>query len=113
MIRFILLRDKLNQTNIYKLIKANNYLACLERSIQLAKAHYELEQHNIKLGVSKSQSQQPSPKLNVATLANEQLNEPTDKDKLSAVGSALQTLDLIECLRVRINEIISENTQFA
>lgn len=113
MIRFILLRDKLNQTNIYKLVKANNYLACLERSIQLAKAHYELEQHNIKLGVNKSQSQQPSPKLNVATLANEQLNEPTDKDKLSAVGSALQTLDLIECLRVRINEIISENTQFA
>jgi hypothetical protein len=111
LLRFILLRDKTNKTDCLDIVKSSPFLDDLEKAIQLSKAHYELEEKNMK-SLPKSDifsNKQNDNKFEVHTVNdNEKINEPSVDDKIKSVQLALQTFDLIESLRVRINEIITE-----
>ena len=106
LIRFILLRDKANQTELFDSIKSSPYLKeDLEDAVKLAKAHYELEYRNLMSDSGEKMSQQ---KFQVCTPKNEHMKEPTINDKCESVKAALQSIDLIESLRVRNKEILEE-----
>ena len=83
----------------------------LEKAIQLSKAHYELEEKNMK-STPKSEitsNKKDDNKFEVHAFNDRQkINEPSIEDKIKSVQLALQTFDLIESLRVRINEIVAE-----
>lgn len=110
LLRYILLRDKENSTKVYDLVRESSYLSELQRAIQLSKAHYELEIRNLKQDKQAGLSQQQETVLDVCLMgkSNKQLKEPSLEDKLAAARSGLYSIDLIECLRVRVEEIIAD-----
>ena len=75
----------------------------------MAKQQSEMEYNNLKL-VSNSLSNENhfSSCFEVKTNLNEKIGEPTNEERMKGLETALQKCDLIECLRVRINEIIRE-----
>lgn len=109
MIRFVLLRDQFNRTNVFSLIETSKYLGHLEKATRMEKQQIEMEYNNLKL-VTKSSSKEShfSSCFEVKTSLNEKIGEPTNEERMKGLESALQKCDLIECLRVRINEIIRE-----
>jgi hypothetical protein len=104
LIRFIILRDRDNRIALEKSNLADEYLRQLEKAIQISKAHYDLEQKKM-LSQPKVDTKQA---FSVKTLSNEEIEEPTRDEKLVAIQSAIHQLDMIECLRIRVNEIIAE-----
>lgn len=42
------------------------------------------------------------------TVNQRELDEPTREEKMSSLANSLLTIDMIECSRVRVNEILSE-----
>jgi hypothetical protein len=109
MIRFVLLRDQFNRTNVFSLIESSKYLEHLEKATRMAKQQTEIEYNNLKL-VSNLPSNENhfSSCFEVKTNLNEKIGEPTNEERMKGLETALQKCDLIECLRVRINEIIRE-----
>jgi len=108
LIRFIILKDNRNRISFHKSSLTDEYLKHLEKAIKISKAHYELERKNtLENKVSQSKNDR-SLNYSVKTLTNEEVTEPTSDDKLIAIQSAIHQLDIIECLRIRVNEIIAE-----
>jgi hypothetical protein len=114
MLRFILLRDQFDRTNVFKLLETNRFLDYLEKSTQVAKKRNEFEYNNLKFLLNEDRTkschkaENSIPCFEVKTNLNESIMEPTNDERKKSLESALQKCDLIECLRVRINEIIRE-----
>jgi hypothetical protein len=117
MLRFLLLRDQFDRTNVFKLLETSRFLDYLEKSTQLAKKRVEFEYNNLKFlsnedrkkSCHKAAAEEESiPCFEVKTNLNESIMEPTSDERKKSLESALQKCDLVECLRVRINEIIRE-----
>jgi hypothetical protein len=110
--RYLLIRDKENFTGVADLFVQVSFLSELEKAVQLSKAHYELE---VKTVLSSPVKEVNNNNIMNITLQgngdnkNPNLREPNKQDRLNALQSGLQTIDLIECLRVRIYEILNEN----
>jgi len=115
MLRFVLLRDHFNRTNVFKLVETNQYLDYLEKATQTAKKQAELEYSNLKMITDSNSNTNIKSNENffngcfeVKTNLNEEMREPTNEERMKGLEMSFQKIDLIECLRVRINEIIRE-----
>ncbi len=107
MLRFLLIRDKGNETRVFYLLSEAPYLEELKTAVQFSREHYEQQRKNL-LGVQKNDT---SIKFEANTLDNERIAEATTEDKIGSCASALQALDLIELLRCRVVELLEAGGQ--
>lgn len=112
LLRFVLLKDKCaNATNVYGLIKRSNFvfLRELRKEIDLMKKFYSHELINIKQQDAQGKSNgHENDLIQVTTIDNKEIKEPSRNEKVASVNLALQTVDLIESIVVRCEEIIDE-----
>jgi hypothetical protein len=106
LIRFLLIKDKQNETGINELLIVSDYLNELNKSIAATKSSYSYEQHNM-LNKEKSEETSSSSKMEVST-QNGIVNEMTDDEKLLSVKNAIQSIELIESLQTRCVELLNE-----
>lgn len=107
LIRFVLIGDKQNQTGLNELLVAGDYLEELKRLTEATKSSYELEKHTM---LNKPQENESGSQLEVKT-QNGILNEPSFDEKLQSVKNGLQSIELIESLRLRSLELLNERIQ--
>ena len=106
MLRFVLIRDKQeNRTHIFDMLKESEYLNELKISIQFSKEHYAKEQKNL-INMEPTEAV----KCEVTTSSNETIKEPTVDDKLQSCKNALQSIDLLDSLRCRVDELFNERS---
>jgi hypothetical protein len=108
LIRFVLLRDKLNVTGVREVVRALPFLGHLERAVRVSKAHYELEKRNIHNKQPSEINNNSISGINVSLSGGKELRQPSSKEQLGAVEAGLQSIDLIECLRIRVFEILEQ-----
>ena len=109
MLRYLVLRDKANMTGVFDLLRESPFLNELEKAAQLSKAHYELESRNLKTEPSYEVNNNVMLQVKLGFDKERTLREPSTEDRLNSLNSGLQTIDLIECLRIRVFEIIQEH----
>lgn len=105
LIRFLLIKDKLNETGINELLIVSDYLSQLSKQVEATKSSYGYQKHNL-LG-TKDKNEADGGEIEVST-QNGTLTEPTLDDKISSVQNALQSIELIESLQTRCTELLNE-----
>jgi hypothetical protein len=105
LLRFILLKDKMDKTGVLGLIVKNSYLIEIEKAVQMSKAHYELERRNLKKD-NKNDVEFQVETLNNNSLKDENVKKLSFEQKIDAMDSSLNTIDMIESLRVRCVELV-------
>ena len=113
LLRFILMKDDLNKTNILCAIEETKYLKDIEKAVQLSKAHYELEMRNLKSNKDTNLEMSEKIEMKIENIKNgDELstnpNELSYEQKLDAMNISLNTIDLIESLRVRCVELVEK-----
>lgn len=113
LLRFLILRDKNNITNIWTVLKSIeiNYLEPLRKGIELSCAHWkmkirDLENEKKMLGNHKDEILTD---INVM-VGGENLPKMPVEETIKFCCCALNTLDMIECILTRINECIKIST---
>jgi hypothetical protein len=109
LLRFILMRNNFNKTNIINfIINQSNYLKDIEKAVQLSKAHYELEIKNIKNNNDAKLDKNVEFKIESIKNGDEfdTNKELSYEQKLDAMNISWNTIDMIESLRVRCVELI-------
>jgi hypothetical protein len=103
LLRFLLLRDKANETRVFDLVKGAGFLDELKTGVQFSREHYGQEKKNL-LGMQKNDT---SMKFE-ATMegSGAKVEEPSTDDRIGSCVNALQSLDLIESLRCRVVELL-------
>jgi hypothetical protein len=103
-LRFLLIRDRqANKTSIYTLLKKSTYMHELEKALEFSKAHYKLEIDRLK----QDHTTNVNNNIDIQIEANELSAIPCKQDQIFALENAFGTLDLIESLRIRINELLN------
>jgi hypothetical protein len=109
LLRFILMRNNFNKMNIINfIINQSNYLKDIEKAVQLSKAHYELEIKNVKNNNDAKLDKNVEFKIESIKNGDEfdTNKELSYEQKLDAMNISLNTIDMIESLRVRCVELI-------
>lgn len=83
------------------------YLNWLKDQCRLARMAHERELNDLKQHQQPSGQQQKQKQVQM-TVNNKKVKEPSRAEQMQAVVASLQTIDLIECLRVRVEEILNE-----
>ncbi|XP_021699955.1 glomulin isoform X1 [Aedes aegypti] len=105
-LRFLLLRDKLNKTSIWEYMKEleHHYLYPLRKSIDLAKAHFKEERLKT---AQASEGTSNHSDISVSIINSGPLPELTREKKLELLTHAMNQFDLMECLLARVLECIN------
>lgn len=107
LLRFVLLRDKSdNRTKIYDMLKTSGYLKWLQELCKLARMTSE---HELKEEKNCDRKRTESSQLQVR-VNDKEIKEPTKSEMLAAISSSLRTIDIVDCLRVRVEEILNEKS---
>ena len=110
LLRFVLLRDKSeNRTKIYDMLKASRYLKWLQDLCKLARmtSEHELKEETNcdRKRTTATESSQLQVRVN-----DKEIKEPTKAEMVAAISASLRTIDIVDCLRVRVEEILNENS---
>lgn len=110
-LRFLLIRDKNNQTSIWDCIGEveESFLKPLRRSIDLARAHFKQERSVVEQGPI--DTHKPDFDLTIGVLNGEQFPELTKEKKLDMLTQAMNTFDLMDCLLARVIECADSKPQ--
>lgn len=110
-LRFLLIRDKSNQTSIWNCIGEveESFLKPLRKSIDLARAHFKQERSVVEQG--NVDTHKPDFDLTIGVLNGEQLPELTKAKKLEMLTQAMNTFDLMDCLLARVIECADSKPQ--
>lgn len=113
-----MLRDKSNtSTQIYTLTKSADfsYLADLQEQCRLARmtCQHEMDELKRRRGQAngraesgpKNQESRDDDRVQVM-VGERELREPSREEKMSSLGNSLLTIDMIECSRVRVDELL-------
>ena len=107
LLRFVLLRDKNdNRTKIYDMLKASRYLKWLQELCKLARMTSE---HELKEETNCDRKRTESSQLQVR-VNDKEIKEPTKSEMVAAISASLRTIDIVDCLRVRVEEILNEKS---
>ena len=114
LLRFILMmRNNFNKTSIISYINEESYyLRDIEKSVQLSKVHYELELKNVKNNNNEDKLDKKKPvEFKIENIKNGDAFDTNNQElsyeqKLDAMNISLNTIDMIESLRVRCVELI-------
>lgn len=114
LVRFLVLRDRHNETGIWRMVDylEKNYLVPLRKGIELARAHWllkvkDLEDQTKTAGASNVEP----PKCDVSiTVGGQSLPKMQNAEKINFCRQAINALDVIESILVRVNECIEENS---
>lgn len=107
LLRFVLLRDKSdNRTKIYDMLKTSGYLKWLQELCKLARMTSE---HELKEETNCDRKRTESSQLQVR-VNDKEIKEPTKSEMVAAISASLRTIDIVDCLRVRVQEILNENS---
>lgn len=103
LLRFLAIRDRNNRTGVQEYLKKckNSYFEGLKKILISSRLYYE--------SMIKQVNEAPSQSEVSVEVAGQVLKDLTSDDKLSALNSALTTIDVIESLLGRLNEVF-ENT---
>lgn len=101
-LRFLLLRDRLNQTSIWEYTREieQQYLDPLRKSINLAKAHFTEERSSIAQAPECINSN--SVDVSISMMNGGSLPELTKEKRLELLTHAMNQFDLMECLLARV-----------
>lgn len=106
-LRFLILRDKCNQTEIWNHIAViqETFLNPLREGLKMSKAHYEikLKELNDEKKVTKDDVEFE------VLIGNEKLSESPISDKIAAVHSSLNAFHVMESLMIYLEESITED----
>uniref|UniRef100_A0A3Q3RQI5 Glomulin, FKBP associated protein a n=1 Tax=Mastacembelus armatus TaxID=205130 RepID=A0A3Q3RQI5_9TELE len=110
LLRYLVIRDKVteNQTGIWtELYKIEDtFLKPLRVGLNMSRAHYERELHNIK-ETKKGKAKEES--VLSVSVGDEKLPKMTPESQIQALHSALHTFDMMESVLVRLEELIEGN----
>ena len=107
LLRFVLLRDKSdNRTKIYDMLKTSRYLKWLQELCKLARMTSE---HELKEETNCDRKRTESSQLQVR-VNDKEIKEPTKSEMVAAISASLRTIDIVDCLRVRVEEILNEKS---
>jgi hypothetical protein len=107
LLRFVLLRDKSdNRTKIYDMLKTSGYLKWLQELCKLARMTSE---HELKEETNCDRKRTESSQLQVR-VNDKEIKEPTKSEMVAAISASLRTIDIVDCLRVRVEEILNEKS---
>lgn len=110
LVRFVLLVDKANTSRVCELVRSSGYLERVEVRARDARNMYELELRDLRKQPSE-QVQSNNKEFKAMTVGNEEIREPSREDHVTATMTALRTIDMIDCLRLRVDEILSQSSQ--
>jgi hypothetical protein len=111
LVRFVLLVDKANTSRVCELVRSSGYLERVEVRARDARNMYELELRDLRKQQPSEQVQTNNREFKAMSVGNEEIREPTREDHVTATMTALRTIDMIDCLRVRVDEILSQSSQ--
>ncbi|XP_078042068.1 glomulin-like isoform X1 [Augochlora pura] len=116
LLRFLLLRDKHNQTGIWDVINklASDYLKPLRGAIDLCKAHWkvkikDLEEQKRLIGTNHLGLEKYDAEI-ALIVGGEKLPPLPVSEKILFCHKAVNGLDVMESILIRVNECISENS---
>ncbi|OAD52405.1 Glomulin, partial [Eufriesea mexicana] len=115
LLRFLCIRDKQNQTGIWNLVDKlqNNYLKPLREGIDLCKAHWKVKIKDLKeqKKMHKATKNIELEKSDAVTLTvgGEKLPVMPISEKISFCNQAINGLDVMESILIRVNECIANN----
>lgn len=120
LLRFLFLRDKNNESGIWNMtdMLKNNYLNPLREGINLCKAHWkvkikDLDKQKKNLAKEKDYSKLMEAHTEVTlTVGGEQLPVMPLAQKISICHQAINGLDVMESILIRVNECIEMNEKF-
>jgi glomulin len=107
-LRFLLLRDRDNRTKVWDFVPEieAKFLSALRFDLDMARAHYKVEEETVRLGVDTSdKSMAEMMNISIKNSA-EGLPELTKENKLQMLANAMNTFDMIDSLLARVNECI-------
>ena len=106
-LRFLLIRDKANNTDIYDYLKdiEESFLKPLRSALDLSRAHYKNEESLVKSGKDQLKAEETLMSVNVLGTDGD-LPVLDEEKKLNIIYGALNTFDMIDCLLSRVMEII-------
>ncbi|XP_062544958.1 glomulin-like isoform X2 [Armigeres subalbatus] len=108
-LRFLLIRDKLNQTGIWEYTTEieQNYLLPLRKSLDLSKAHFKEEQSTVIQ--SRTSIKDSEVDVCVSVINGESVPEINREKKLELLNDAFNKFDLMECLLARVIDCMNSN----
>lgn len=120
LLRFLFIRDKYNETDIWNItdMLKNNYLNPLREGIQLCKTHWEvkikdLEQQKNNYNKIYNYNEMKKAHAEVTlTVGGEQLPVMPLPEKISFCYQAINGLDVMESILIRVNECIDADKEF-
>lgn len=106
-VRFLSIRDKNNQTNIWELIDdlKNSFLKPLRTALDLSRSHYEDELKRVTSGAVAPEDDKMEIEIANSDETGGMPNLNKDK-KMNLLNGALITFDVIESLLARVNECV-------
>ncbi|XP_043248785.1 glomulin [Colletes gigas] len=116
LLRFLLLRDRCNQTGIWNLVNKleDDYLKPLRKGISLCKSHWkvkikDLEEQSKIHKISDNVSLENNDAEITLTVGGEKLPAMPVSEKISFCYQAINGLDVMESILIRVNECISDS----
>ncbi|XP_076248608.1 glomulin [Calliopsis andreniformis] len=116
LLRFLFLRDKCNETGVWNLVNKleNNYLKPLREGINLCKAHWKVKIKDLEYQkkTQKISDNTELEKINAEitlTVGGQTLPAMPVPEKISFCYQALNGLDVMESILIRVNECIASN----
>lgn len=110
-VRFLIIRDTNNQTNIWELIDdlKNSFLKPLRTALDLSRSHYEDELKRVTSGAVATEDDKMEIEIANSDETGGMPNLNKDK-KMNLLNGALITFDVIESLLARVNECVDSNS---
>lgn len=116
LLRFLFIRDKQNQTGIWNLVNKlhNEYLLPLREGIDLSRAHWkvkikDLEEQKKMHKITENIELEKSYAEITLTVGGEKLPAMPVPEKITFCYQALNGLDVMESILIRVNECIANN----
>ncbi|XP_033354872.1 glomulin [Bombus vosnesenskii] len=116
LLRFLFIRDKQNQTGIWNLVNKlhNEYLLPLREGIDLSRAHWkvkikDLEEQKKMHKITENIELEKSYAEITLTVGGEKLPAMPVPEKITFCYQALNGLDIMESILIRVNECIANN----
>ncbi|XP_076679243.1 glomulin [Andrena cerasifolii] len=116
LLRFLFLRDKHNQTEIWNLVDGleNDYLKPLREGINLCRAHWKVKMNDLE---EQKKTQKISDNIELEkrdaevalTVGGEKLPAMPVAEKIAFCQQAVNGLDVMESILIRVNECIASN----
>lgn len=114
LLRFIVIRDTTNIMGVWSFIDTiqDNYLKVLREGIDLARAHWKVKIKDLENQKKKCSGNITEDIMNddvIVTVGGENLPRMPVQEKIKFCHQALNALDIIESISIRVNECIENN----